>query len=481
MTNYKNPSVIYELSVEEGSFEFASNITSALSAAKIELSEIEEKVSDNFDTIQRLTPDCDKTDYILAASCGLLCGILDIFLVGKPGESPVGTVTDKWFVNRTTDFAKLCGWKGKEESTDSAIRFLERKFKIPYDQRGAGDAASWVFDLNPSNHHFKSLGHNPTLLGLFFSILDQFQDTSHFVTGGEMISLQTADSSLELRGNSVSGKLFCGFANWTGHLISDISGSSGSKGRGMGIPSPIWSWSNSVIAIKKSLNITPLEFDEAYNNIALEIYKEGYDIRFQTAQIIPVLINELIVRLFYSVRRSINYFSNTSKEDRSFKALWKSCEPFNNTSVKRMLTVAHGSFCLIDAGDAVARGFLTGGGYFNVAEFFMRLNIVGVGRFTVSMFGEVDRGIKRRKAKESAYFWTRKRTILNDYICGLESLADIYDDTQLLAFVKDLQDSELYKQAFEKSVLLAQKRNVPKDKILKDKSEIDRYFLGKSL
>ena len=38
--------------------------------------------------------------------------------------------------------------------------------------------------------------------------------------------------------------------------MSDVSGSSGSKGRGMGIPSPLWTWTNDIIAIKHT-KITP--------------------------------------------------------------------------------------------------------------------------------------------------------------------------------------------------------------------------------
>ena len=60
----------------------------------------------------------------------------------------------------------------KNGTLSSAIKYLEKKFKIPYDQRGAGDAASWVFNLNPKNHHFKSLGHKSDNLGIefFFNI-----------------------------------------------------------------------------------------------------------------------------------------------------------------------------------------------------------------------------------------------------------------------------------------------------------------------
>lgn len=45
-------------------------------------------------------------------------------------------------------------------------------------------------------------------------------------------------------------------------------------------------------------------------------------------------------------------------------------------------------------------------------------------------------------------------------------------------YVDDLKASGLYKESFEKSVLLAQKRNVPESKIIKSKAEIDAYFQG---
>jgi len=38
----------------------------------------------------------------------------------------------------------------------------------------------------------------------------------------------------------------------------------------------------------------------------------------------------------------------------------------------------------------------------------------------------------------------------------------------------------MYIQAFKKSILLAQKRQVPDNVLLKDKSDIDSYFMGGS-
>ena len=345
--------------------------------------------------------------------------------------------------------------------------------------RGAGDAASWIFNLSPKNHHFKSLAHNPSLFGLFFSIIDQFANTSHFVSEGQLISLQEADGKFELRGNSIISKLFCGFANWIGHLLSDMSGSSGSKGRGMGIPSPLWCWTNDIIAIKSKLKIPVSEFDKSVNDLALQIYEKGFDARFQTTQGIPVFINELVVRLMYSIRRFVKYITTAKAEERSFSLLWKTCEPFSNVTVKRMLTIAHGTFCLIDVGDAVIRGFITGGGYFNVVEFFLRLNIVGVGRLTISLYGEMTRTIKKSDLKNQVYLLERKADIINYYIDGLKLLSDIYDDRNLLNFVDDFEQSDLYRQAFAKSVELAKKRNVPEDEIVKTKEDIDKYFVVK--
>ena len=406
---------------------------------------------------------------------------MDIFLVGKPGESPIGNLTDKWFDNRTKDFAKLCGWNGGEDgSPASAIRYLEKKFKIPYDQTTVGEAAKEVFDLNTFNHHYKSLGHNPTLLGLFFSVLDQFKGSSHFVSGELLLTLEKADEGFELQGHNIPAKLFAGIANWFGHMVSDVSGSSGSKGRGMGIPSPIWAWTNDLIVIANKLHIPTDELNRSMNELAVNVFKEGFDLRFQTAQLIPVFLTEIIVRFCYAIRRMYQYFLSAEKGDRSFSELWKACKPFGNPTVKRMLTIAHGTFCLLDVGDAVIRGFATGGGSFNVTEFFLRFNIAEFGRFAISLYGEGNRAVEISKTKHEADYAQRKKYIVDNYISGLNELSKLYDDKELITFVRDFEQSDMYANAFQKSVDLAVLRKVPQEKILKDKKYIDTYFTGDS-
>lgn len=181
-----NKAILLELDVDEGKYIFPNTISDALIDANDERLNLEEQLNETLDTIKALTPECDKYDYILAASSGALCGLIDVFLVGKPGESPLGEITDKWFADRTISFAKFCGYSGDNTSLSSAIGYLEKQFKIPYDQSVGGGIFRDLINLTPSNHHFKSLGHNPTLLGLFFSILNQFTNTSDFVSNGEL-------------------------------------------------------------------------------------------------------------------------------------------------------------------------------------------------------------------------------------------------------------------------------------------------------
>ena len=144
-----------------------------------------------------------------------------------------------------------------------------------------------------------------------------------------------------------------------------------------------------------------------------------------------------------------------------------------------MLTVAHGTFCLVDVGDAVGRSFIAGGGTFNAVEFILRLNIVGVGRFAISIYGETRRAISYNHAKRASEFASKEIVIVTNYIEGLKILARQYDDSHLLMFISDFEKSDAYVESFEKSAKLAELRNVPTNKILKSKSDIDNYFGGK--
>ena len=84
---------------------------------------------------------CDGYDYLIAGSCGIVAGLIDSFFVGMPIPSGKNKflveITDSSIIEIIIRFAKTMGWnprEGNEESLSGAISFLERKFKVNYDQ-----------------------------------------------------------------------------------------------------------------------------------------------------------------------------------------------------------------------------------------------------------------------------------------------------------------------------------------------------------
>lgn len=303
---------------------------------------------------------CDKYDYLLAVGCGAIGGMIDIFFVGTPGESKLCKWTDAQADNAVKLFAKKVGWSprtGNENNVSSAIGFLEGKYKVNYDQ-ATSKAAGGALNMWTKDHHMKSLGHSPDIVGLFFSILNQFTSTSTFISDGKIITINS--ETQELIGTNFISKIFCGIANWFGHLMSDFAGSSGSRGngnRGMGIVLPFYelfgfcefgSFSDGN-GNKQSLAM-----------IATRAFEKGYDARFGMAMAIPVIITDLSIRLIWSIRR---FFQ--------MKKPLKECVPTNvHPDLRIMLIVGNGTLCAMDSIDAAVH---SGG---NFLAFFMRLNMI---------------------------------------------------------------------------------------------------------
>ena len=212
--------------------------------SKSQILELQKRIKEDF---AYKNANCDKYDYMIAGTCGVIGGIIDVLFVGKPGESDLGNFVDKKANDITMKFAEMLGWDREKARTKgsnelkSAIGFLENKFKINYDQsttNGKKGTGGLVENLSSLNHHLKSLGHSPDLIGLFFSILNQFTNTSSFISNGQLITINT--DAFELQGGNFIAKIFCGFCNWLGHLMSDWVGSTGATGRGSGIPIPFY-------------------------------------------------------------------------------------------------------------------------------------------------------------------------------------------------------------------------------------------------
>ncbi|MBQ1187078.1 MAG: hypothetical protein IIX54_05270 [Clostridia bacterium] len=323
---------------------------------------------------------CDKYDYLVSVACGAIGGVIDIFLVGAPGDSVLGSWTDKQVDNAVISFAKKMGWnpkKGNEANVRSAIGFLEhgknngnpedfQGFKVNYDQRTTTDVGG-KFTIAPNTHHMMSLAHSPDIIGLFFSILNQFTSTSSFIANGQLITIDT--EHFQLYGGNLISKLFCGVANWFGHLMSDVAGSSGSHGRGTGIVMPFYELFGFCKFGKFSTNDGKKDLAE----IAMQAFNQGYDFRFGLAQAIPVLITELSIRLIWALRQRFQY-------KKPLKECWPS---IRHANLRMMLLVGNATLCVLDIVDAAARS----GGVF--LAFFMRLNLAAWYRLVMVVLKEL--------------------------------------------------------------------------------------------
>ena len=169
----------------------------------------------------------DKTDYIVAASCGVLTGLLDSFWVGKFSLSSA----QDWGRTKANDFVvKVAQMRGYAKSDlDGAIRFLEKDAPIPSDQL----TSIWGGGYQ---HHFRDFAHHASVAGLVFSIMTQFTGLS-YGTNTEGIFETHELPNPELIGKTFEEKIFNGTVIWTIHLVSDMAGSSRNAGKGTGIGS----------------------------------------------------------------------------------------------------------------------------------------------------------------------------------------------------------------------------------------------------
>lgn len=161
---------------------------------------------------------CDRYDYLISAACGAIGGIIDIFLVNLPKNSNFCAISDSAADKLVIKFAELSGWKPnllQKGNISSAIGYLEKSYKINYDQRYSSEMQG-LLKMSTKNHHMLSLGHSPSPIGLFFSVLSQLTSTSSFLSQGEMVMIPTQDFGLS--GDSLIERIFFGVEIGRAHV-----------------------------------------------------------------------------------------------------------------------------------------------------------------------------------------------------------------------------------------------------------------------
>lgn len=350
---------------------------------------------------------CDGVDLVAAVACGTLGGAIDIYFVGAPNDGgPLEAWADDKVDNAVQRFARMSGWDpGSPENNDvaHAIGFLEKSFKVNYDQRYGADVGH-LFAMNTRDHHFKSLAHSPDPIGLFFSLLNQFTSTATFVSEGQLITVRTDNFypeykgqgkvGVELYGGNFESKIFCGFVNWIGHIMSDIAGSSvldRIPGYGMGVAAPFY----------ELLQFCKFgEFDLGGANgdlaeLATQVFQNGYDARFALTLGVPVLVADLLTKLIWAMRQRFQ-----------LNKPLKECLPVKeDDGLRTMLLVSTGTLCLLDGAEA----FVRSGGGANAVGFASRVNYIAWVRLAMLVIRELnirfgfDRDVEEMKKLNEVY------------------------------------------------------------------------------
>ncbi|PGH20949.1 hypothetical protein RN96_07680 [Fusobacterium polymorphum] len=332
--------------------------------------------------IKKFTNQADALDYTVAIGSGILAGIVDSFFVGNFSFAEGKAWSNHKINDFVMDVAKKKGYKGNR--LKGAIKYLEDEFKIPSDNIWSGKN----ININSKSHHLDDLAHHPTLVGLIASIITQFTEKAYFQNRfGKNFALDITE--MRLIGNTVYEKILAGTTNWFYHLVSDMSGSNKTAGVGMGIPGPLLSLAKE-FSMLPGINKTnlPKLLDKAFREYKFDLRSELAVFHQLGKQTIPVILNEVLVRVFYFFSRLIKEY----KEKENFKDIeWKNVLPYKNRTLTRMLTISSGTFLAFDLLDA---GIRSAG---NWGSFVLRVNFVNVGRFTVSCYNEYK--MEREKEK----------------------------------------------------------------------------------
>ena len=369
--------------------------------------------------IERLSNNADTIDYIIAVSSGVIAALIDSLWVGEFSFER-GKAWSNQKVNEVVmKVAKSQGYKGNR--LKGAIDRLEETFKFPSDNVWNGSDIG----VSAKSHHLDDFAHHPTIIGLFFSILTQFTKEAYFSNSkGEFIPITISNG--ELIGHDIVHKFYAGTINWFFHLISDMSGSSKTAGAGMGIPGPL-------VSMLKEISGLPIIRNTNLSEFLHKIYREDrFDLRGELAvlheigrQALPVIINEVIVRASYFIRR---LYSELKQHDSIRELNWKKIFPYNNRTINRMLTIATGTFIAVDLFDAGVRSAIKTGGAINPAfwgSFVLRVNFVGIGRFAIACYSDIKMGLKLKSTKTS-FLATQMEYIYNLNAIVLYKQADMF-------------------------------------------------------
>ena len=292
---------------------------------------------------------------------------MDIFFVGKPGDSKLQSFVDGNEEKIVNVAARLAGYK--KDNLSGGVQYLEGIAWAPYDKTKINEIG-----MGEGNHHLLSLAHSNDIIGLLFAILDtrlsikktienngklyrvvtctydktpesieQIKNNKnlHFIFGDNLVQLiepitfqkgakkGTEKTIDDLSQNCLYKILYeickdkeepiitilCiifGFVLWLVHLYSDKIGGSRTVrngNRGTGISAPFMElFANVDVTIANNLlNMEEEKIQDSLEKIGKEMFEKGFDNRFFKAQKIPVFINEYLTKIIFIFKEVFYY------------------------------------------------------------------------------------------------------------------------------------------------------------------------------
>ena len=237
---------------------------------------IEQVFPNNMKTISSRELKMQPMDYIVAALCGGLAAIIDVFLIKIPKDAVIIRNGER-IVQEGSSLTRMLRGIGVDENGKASkwITVLEKWFKVPYDKSIDSD----IIGLMPKTHRLHSLAHDPSIAGLVWGIKDIVAGTFTCIDKNGCLVVEKVTEANFM-------KLFTAPILWLGHILSDVF-------TRMGIPIPGWSY----LQLLQFGNFG--EKQRTIAEVARYMYLEGYDLRHLVSMSSTNAVIELIVRLYY--------------------------------------------------------------------------------------------------------------------------------------------------------------------------------------
>lgn len=413
---------------------------------------VQQRVDELNNEIDRLTNHADGLDYMVAVASGVLTGLIDSFIVGETNidvdkiqkklEERYHTANDPSYKHKTIKKDNDEGWVSSAKLhrlEDLAhhptmlgliAAILVRFFRIAIFSNGDGKTHSFFIEKNPNTDTFKKeiqemcVAWSLAVLSGVLVWLANVANTKYKDNIGEDIPAPLRKLIHSLAAAPAIIDIMLAADTWIGHIMSDVSTSAGVPGI--------------ILSVLKEMSMLPGINKTKLPEIVQELYTSekmnisnyaGVVFTAIKKQSIPIVINEVLVRGFYFVRRLIIEY----KDHNNFKDInWRSVIPFQNRTIVRMMTIASGTFTAVDMADAAIRSAAKseGNGAVFAKEFILRVNFVGVGRFAIAVGADIKMGIDRHR-RES------ERMQLNSEMIMLTNAKVFYKEADMWISAQD--------------------------------------------